>query len=150
MNSNPEYICPTYAQIKKNRVQIPICMHLLYYFSGRTGLSQGISEKLSIRSENISYSIKNVDKRCWFSVVCCANLAEFRIKIYVLKVMAVVNFAIYYTIYQSFKKKSFYFWIQKWHFLNSWDLYSHLDKSILPEDSNTGPGKHSLERSIWP
>ena len=88
-------------------VQIPIFIQL-HYFSSGTALSQGSSEKFPIRSEKFSYSKKDVDKRCWFSVVCCANLVEFRIKIYVLKVMAVVNFA-RYLLFSSHSKKLFLF-----------------------------------------
>ena len=91
-------------------VQIPIFIQL-HYFSSGTALSQGSSEKFPIRSEKFSYSKKDVDKRCWFSVVCCANLVEFRIKIYVLKViMAVVNFAMY-LLFSSHSKNCFYLFL---------------------------------------
>ena len=94
-------------------VQIPIFIQLHYSSSG-TALSQGSSEKFPIRSEKFSYSKKDVDKRCWFSVVCCcANLVEFRIKIYVLKVIGRGQFCYVSTIFKSFKKFVFiYFWIQ--------------------------------------
>ena len=91
-------------------VQIPIFVQL-HCFSSRTALSQGSSEKFPIRSEKFSYSKKDVDKRCWFSVVFCANLVEFRIKIYVLKAMAVVNFAMYLLVFSSHSKNCSYLFL---------------------------------------